>query len=1336
MSQGIRRRKWRWLKHVAWVAGVSIVLALGAIAIFFGSGAGNPLLRRLALHRMESMTGARVELQGLSIRWLSLQVTLRGVVIHGKEPAGTEPLFAADEITARLRIDSFWGRKVSLNELNLKQPHIHIRVEENGTTNVPIPPRQNVGKPVRETLFDLHVRKFQLEDGWVLYNDLKKPLAVQGDDLRLALDAGGSLDRPLYFGTFEGKSLQLAVGRDVPIPIDMSARFTLWREGLTVDQAQILAGRSRFDVQAQMTDFARPSWTYRYRGWVSLLDFRQTLRSPHTPAGKVEVRGEGSIAGGQMRATGNFVASDILLNYDVFHATGLGGRGSYRMDNQGLVIPDLRAEAFDGSVTGRVTLRFSGMLFRGETHIEGVRISQVFPAAEHRGFPIDHLHWDSSLSADTVETWTSTFKHFEVEGESHWTPPRDVAANHVPVTASWRIRYQHDPEVITVEQAEFETSTSRIQADGTLSRKGSQLEVHFETGALERYNDFILAIRGIQPGSPQAERVQGSAWWEGQITGPWTAPTFSGHARGERIAYGPLEFDSAEGDVIYSPSGLALARGHAQRGAMEADVNGRVALTNWDFLPENEWSAEIDFEKVPLGSFQGLLGTSYPVQGLLTGQFHGRGTRAQPAVTGLFDLAKGKVYGISFDHLRGQLNLMPDEARINTAELRIFPPGKESGHGAGIITGNVAYRFPDKTISVDLVGAGLPLENFDDIQLPRLPVAGQLTFRLKASGPLYAPAGGGSFRVIDLRIGQEVIGSFEGKLTSDGRLAKLELASSMTNGSISGGYMVGLEDPYPIHGKVTIQNINLDPFLQTALHLEHFNGHGIADGEISAEGNLKQLGTVVVDAKFTRLALNYANVQLQNEGLVHFRSSRDEFSVEPATFRGADTNLKVEGNVHFTGRRPVILRLDGALDLRLLSGFVKDLDARGPAQVNASIEGTLDRPRITGRVHLENAFVHVADAPLGLSAIKGDFIFDATRLFFENATAEIGGGTVNLSGSVNYADRPLRYDITARTDRVRVRYPEGMSWLASGSLRLTGTPEAGLVSGRVTVDRVTLSSGFDVASALISENAGFVAPSNNSQFLNNLQFDVEAVSSPDARMEWPSAEFEGDANLRVRGTWEHPILLGHIHVLSGDLTFRGNRYRVSRGDLNFANPFQLNPDINVEATTTIQQYEITLDFTGPANKLSLSYRSDPPLPSNDIVTLLALGQTSTEAELRGGGTGASQSTTAGASTILSEAISSQLGGRLEKLFGITKLRVDPGLAGVGSTGSEQNAAARVTVQQQVTPDLSIIYVSNVSSTQQQVIQVEYNVNRNISIVALRDYNGTFGIDIKIKKRFQ
>jgi translocation and assembly module TamB len=265
--------------------------------------------------------------------------------------------------------------------------------------------------------------------------------------------------------------------------------------------------------------------------------------------------------------------------------------------------------------------------------------------------------------------------------------------------------------------------------------------------------------------------------------------------------------------------------------------------------------------------------------------------------------------------------------------------------------------------------------------------------------------------------------------------------------------------------------------------------------------------------------------------------------------------------------------------------------------------------------------------------MNGDLVFDANRLFFNNVTGEAGGGIIALSGSVNYSDKPLRYDITAKTDRLRVRYPEGMSWQAGATLRLTGTPDGGLLAGKVLIQRVSLNEGLESAGALFSSSSSG-GGGTTSSFLRNLQFDVEAASTPDSRMEWPGAHLEAEANLRVRGTAEHPILLGHIHVLSGELYFHDSKYKVARGDLNFSNPFRLDPVINVEATTTIKQYEITLNFSGQASKMSLSYRSDPPLPANDIITLLAMGQTSSEAALRTGGT---QSGGLGASALLSEA---------------------------------------------------------------------------------------------------
>jgi hypothetical protein len=58
------------------------------------------------------------------------------------------------------------------------------------------------------------------------------------------------------------------------------------------------------------------------------------------------------------------------------------------------------------------------------------------------------------------------------------------------------------------------------------------------------------------------------------------------------------------------------------------------------------------------------------------------------------------------------------------------------------------------------------------------------------------------------------------------------------------------------------------------------------------------------------------------------------------------------------------------------------------------------------------------------------------------------------------------------------------------------------------------------------------------------------------------------------------------------------------------------------------------------------------------------------------------------------------------------------------------------VEQRLTPQITVTYVSRATSTQQQVIQVEYNISRELSIVALRDENGTFGLDVKRTKRFK
>lgn len=184
MTKETRWRKILWLEHALWVLGTWTLLAIALAAIAVYSGLANPLLRRGLVGRMEALTGGKVEVRTVSIGWFSLDATVRGLVVHGKEPSGTEPLFTVEQAKIGLRIDSFWGRKVSLQELILQQPRFHIRVEKDGTSNLPtIAGPKGSQKPLNQTLLDLHVGHLQITDGWLLYNDVRKLVAVEGGEL-------------------------------------------------------------------------------------------------------------------------------------------------------------------------------------------------------------------------------------------------------------------------------------------------------------------------------------------------------------------------------------------------------------------------------------------------------------------------------------------------------------------------------------------------------------------------------------------------------------------------------------------------------------------------------------------------------------------------------------------------------------------------------------------------------------------------------------------------------------------------------------------------------------------------------------------------------------------------------------------------------------------------------------------------------------------------------------------------------------------------------------------------------------------------------------------------
>jgi translocation and assembly module TamB len=216
----------------------------------------------------------------------------------------------------------------------------------------------------------------------------------------------------------------------------------------------------------------------------------------------------------------------------------------------------------------------------------------------------------------------------------------------------------------------------------------------------------------------------------------------------------------------------------------------------------------------------------------------------------------------------------------------------------------------------------------------------------------------------------------------------------------------------------------------------------------------------------------------------------------------------------------------------------------------------------------------------------------------------------------------------------------------------------------------------------------------------------------------------GTANLQLRGTAADPVILGRVNLSSGDIILNGNRFVLSGGTVQFVNPSETQPVVNLTLTTSIQQYNINLRFQGPANQLRTQYSSDPALPSADIINLLAFGET-TEASNAN-----PTSTNQAAESLVASQVSSQVTSRVSKIAGISQLSINPVLAGGSSQGPP---GANITIQQRVTGNLFITFSTNVASTQSQTIQGQYQVSPRVAVSATRDPNGGFAFDTLIKK---
>ncbi len=445
--------------------------------------------------------------------------------------------------------------------------------------------------------------------------------------------------------------------------------------------------------------------------------------------------------------------------------------------------------------------------------------------------------------------------------------------------------------------------------------------------------------------------------------------------------------------------------------------------------------------------------------------------------------------------------------------------------------------------------------------------------------------------------------------------------------------------------------------------------------------------------------------------------SHSVITLQPAEIRGTDTSMRLQGSIPLDGSATPNLSAKGSVNVRIARIFASDLRSSGTLALDIHASGTAQSPAVQGKVQLQNIALSTPDAPVGVQNLNGTLDISNSAIHLLVSPGEVGGGQMSLGGSISY--RPaLQFSLTMQSESIRLLYPDGLRTVLDGNLIFSGTKDASTLNGRVFIDSLSFTPDFDLAK-FSDQFSGDTVPAQPG-FADNIRLGIGVQSKGNLNATSSQLTLAGQVNLQVTGTAANPVIIGRTDLTSGELFYRNVRYQLERGIITFNNPNQTEPMLNISATTTIQQYNLTLTMRGTFDKLMTSYTSDPPLATADVINLIARGKTTQQ----------QNATSESTDSMIAGQVASEVTSSVQHLAGISSLQVDPLLG-----GNNQNPSARVAIQQRVSKNFLFTFSTDLSQPGTEVVQGDYQLNKRWSVSVTRNEVGGISVDGKYHTRF-
>ena len=1369
--------KRRWKPPILRVIAVLIAIVAAAIVTSLTIDLG-PRLTKIAEQQGTKFFDRPMHIGKLSIVLRNGSFKVEDLVIEGLSPTD-RPFLKAKTVFMNLPWWTFFSRELIVE--NVDMDGWEMLVEQfPGRHSFPKlggPKKPKKGEPIWK--FTTTVRSVIARNGQFTYDDHTTPWLVVCRNLNVSVFKGFDT----YRGIAQFKNGSVKILQYDAFPTDMQTRFKIDGGKILLEDINLQS----LGASTKVTGYVDiPNWPTMVYNVKSHIDF-PIQKGIYFRDMNFTVAGQGDFDGvfrffktgrGTGRELkGTFTSPEVGVNAWRFPNV----RGSLLWNNSAFRVTDVTTDLYGGQAKFDYTMeplgrpgtpvqvawdaKYSNVdlaLLTDFLELKGIRLAGRATGRNRLEWPLGkwaRKHGGGEVTATMPPGGTPMTRRFDPDVIAKVDPlPREegpfnsqLPVGHVPIAG--QIAYTLDPEWITIANGWTATEKTYVEFKGRTAW-AQRSEIPFHVTSLDwQESDRVLAGIMTAFGAPTgAIDIGGRGEFDGVLYESFSKPRIEGHFTGDRMRAWDTIWGHGVADLVIENGYVNIKKSVIEKDGSRIEAEGKFSLGFPRKDGGEEINANVVIRKRPLADLRhAFVLDDYPVDGLTSGEFHVYGHYLGPNGVGLLQIEEGKAYGEPFETATANLRFEGAGVRLDKINIK---------KGTGSVTG-AAWVAWDGNYSFDTHGSKIPVESVTMFSLPSAPLSGILQFDATGTGTFENPRYDVRFGIADLFAADEGIGEVKGQLALRGLMLTMEFDASSKRLSVSGSGRMARTPEMDAEMTLRFSDTSLDPYVRFFAPKMSPYTTAVADGTIRLVGELADVDQLVVEASIDKLQLKLFDYPAANDGPIQLALNRHVIEVKQFRLLGESTKLELSGNVNLHDQR-IALDASGDANLAILQAFYRNIRSSGNASLHAQMRGPLDKPVFSGDAAISDGRIRSFALPHSLQDINGRFLFDAQGLRIVDAAAQLGGGLVKFGGRLGLSGYGIGdVDLTANGEQMHLRYPEGFRSTVDAALTLRGNPSALVLGGNVTIRDGVYVKRFepnvDIFALASGGGTGLPAAASDSAAIP-VRFDLKIQAPGTLRVENNLARIVSRADLTLNGTYENPVVFGRADIERGEILFEGNRYRVTRGTIDFLNPARLQPFFDIEAETRIrvladpgsatasgaETYRVTIALSGTLDgRMNFEVNSDPPLPAVDIISLM-FGQTSAadlaNPELRrlrpeAATQSEEQLLKAGLLRVLTGGLTGSVSRAVEQSLGFDTVQLTPSLG--TSSADPLTPTMRLILGKRISSRAYLTYSRALGTTTRgdQVIILEYDQSDRIGYVFTQNGDRTFAIDFRVRRTF-